>query len=368
MTTSRRGFLTACGAWGGSRVFRASVAAAPPASDVPWLKEVQQPPDPLPDDAPTLSNLLVSDQGKKIDSLETWRPRRDRISQQWKDFLQPLTAKRNPPRLTVLKEDRPQGVVRQLVRYESEPGQLVEGYLLKPDKITGRTAGVVVFHSTVNHTIRQPAGVEGKPEKAFALKLARLGYVCFCPRCFLWQGTGSYQQHVDRFKKRWPRSKGMAKMLFDGVRALDVLESLPEVDSKRLGALGHSLGAKEALYLAALDDRVAAAVSSEGGIGMRFSNWDASWYLGAEIREPNFPRAHHELLALIAPRPFLLVGGDSADGDRSWPFVASALPLYDLHGQPRRVGLLNHKRGHSVPPQAEQRINAWLQCYLPPSA
>ena len=117
----------------------------------------------------------------------------------------------------------------------------------------------------------------------------------------------------------------MAKMLYDAVVAVDILCSLPEVDSQRLAAVGHSLGAKEVLYLAAFDERIGATVSSEGGIGTRFSNWEAPWYLGDEIRRESFTREHHELLSLVAPRAFLLLGGNSADGDRSWPFISAAL-------------------------------------------
>ena len=57
----------------------------------------------------------------------------------------------------------------------------------------------------------------------------------------------------------------------------------------------------------------------------------------------------HELLALVAIPPFLLVGGDSADGTASWPWPQAALPVYRLYGEPPRLGLLNHKRGHTVP-------------------
>ena len=59
--------------------------------------------------------------------------------------------------------------------------------------------------------------------------------------------------------------------------------------------------------------------------------------LGDALKQPGFTREHHELLALAAPRPFLLVGGDSADGTASWPFVAAALPVYRLF-QVRRRG------------------------------
>jgi pimeloyl-ACP methyl ester carboxylesterase len=153
-------------------------------------------------------------------------------------------------------------------------------------------------------------------------------------------------------------------MLWDAPRGVDLLESLEEVDRKRLGAVGHSLGGKEALYLAAFDERIKATVSSEGGVGLRFSNWHDPWYVGDAIKRPDFAREHHELVAMIAPRPFLLLGGDSADGDRSWPFIAAALPVYCLYGEPRRVGLFNHKKGHSVPPEAEKRLYEWLSTYV----
>ena len=105
-------------------------------------------------------------------------------------------------------------------------------------------------------------------------------------------------------------------------------------------------------------------ISSEGGIGTRFSNWDAPWYLGPAIRSSEFVRAHHELLALAMPRPFLLLGGDSADGDRSWPFIKAVLPMSRWYGAPLPVGLLNHRQGHAVPPLAERRIAEWFDHYL----
>ena len=335
--------------------------------DVPWLADVQRRPDRLPDDAPRLSPLLVDDEGREITTLEGWERKRRTIRRWWLDFLGPLEVRREgSPTLEVVEEDRTDGVVRQLVRYEVEPGLAVEGYLLKPARIEGRRPGVVALHSTVKHTIRQPAGVEGKPEKAFGLKMARRGYVAFCPRCYLWSDDLSipYLKHVEQFRARHPGSKGMAKMLFDAQVGLDVLAGMDEVDAQRLGAVGHSLGAKEVVYLAALDERVQVAVSSEGGIGTRFSNWDAPWYLGEAIRGDAFAHEHHELLALVAPRPFLLLGGDSADGDRGWPFIEAALPVYRLYGGTPRVGLFNHKQGHAVPPEAERRIDEWFDAYL----
>jgi hypothetical protein len=336
----------------------------PTPTEVPWLAEVQRPPATLPAKAPPLTNLLVDAARQPITTLAGWTPRRAELRKAWTDFLGSLRCEPPRPKLEVLAEDRPEGCLRQLVRYETEPGLPVEAYLLKPAKLEGRRPGVVALHSTTNTTIRQPAGLAGEPEKAFGLQLARRGVVALCPMSFLWVGEGKYDDKVARFRERHPGARGMAKMLWDAVRAVDVLASLPEVDAARLGAVGHSLGGKEVLYLAAFDERIKAAVSSEGGIGIAFSNWDAPWYLGPDVRKPGFPREHHEVLALVAPRAFLLLGGDDADGDASWPFIEAALPVWRLHGGAPRVGLFNHRRGHSVPPEAEQRLYEWFVTYL----
>jgi dienelactone hydrolase len=312
-----------------------------------------------------LPPLLPNDAG-----LPFWLEKRDEIRNRWLEYLGPIERPESPPRTEIVSEERIGNVLRQLIRYESEPGWPTESYIVRPaaNQVDPRP-GVVVFHSTVEHSIRQPAGVEGKPEKAFGLKLAERGFVTLCPRNFLWPDN----HHIDTekqtalFQNRHPNSKGMAKMLLDAQVAVDLLLSLPGVDRNRIGAIGHSLGAKEVLYLAAFDERIKATVSSEGGIGTEFSNWDAPWYLGPEIKTfATSSHDHHELLALTAPRPFLLVGGESADGTQSWPYVEVALTVYRLYDGTPRIGFLNHKRGHAVPLIAEQRIYDWLEAYLRP--
>ena len=372
---SRRTALQAAGAAAiGSLIPRTSSAAA--GGDVPWLAEIQKPPVSLPGDAPELADLLVDGAGNPITTVAGWSKKRDELRRWWLDFLGPMPAERKtPPSLRVLEEDRSDGVIRQLVGYEIEPGLTTEAYLLKPARQTGPAPAIAVFHSTVNYTIRQPAGLEGPPEKHFGLRYAKNGCVCFCPRNFLWpQITTDRLNTTSEVKKladRAPQSKGMAKMLYDSLVAVDILASLSEVDAGRIGAVGHSLGAKEALYIAAFDERIKATVSSEGGIGTKFSNWEAPWYLGPTIKEPAFKHEHHELLAMVAPRPFLLVGGrsnepapSSVDGDRGWPFINRGLSVYELYGKPSRIGQFVHGKGHAVPPEAEQRIEEWLFTYL----
>lgn len=369
MKLSRREFaaVSLATAWGSSA---ALAQRLPSTRQVPWLKEIQTPPAEIPPDVPPMVPLLVDPGRNPIRTRAHWEKHRVYLRKQWLDMIgevkprEQLVAKgRIPPRFEIRESDRNNGVSRRRITYETQRGEKTSAYLLMPHKPKRQLPGVVVLHSTVDHTIRQGAGLEGRPEAAWGLKLAQRGMVVICPRCFLWDDTlpPNYQARVDEHHRRYPLSRGIARMLFDAQRAVDLLASLKEVDPNRIGAAGHSLGAKEVLYLAALDDRIRAAVSSEGGIGTTYSNWDAPWYWGDN---EFFGHEHHELLALVAPRAFLLIGGNSADGDRSWPFIEAALPVYRFYGEPCRVGLYNHRQGHSIPPLAERRVYEWLETYL----
>jgi dienelactone hydrolase len=312
--------------------------------------------------------LLFDAEHRPITMPEHWRRRRAELRASWEKHLGEIAGPRPDNQIKVLEEDRPEGAIRQLIRYETERGLPVDGYLLRPDRPGRGRPGVVVLHSTVEWTIRQPAGLEGPANLHIGLALARRGYVAICPRCFLWQyrRDRKLETAVDWLRARHQGVTGMAKMLYDATRAVDLLASMDDVDAHRIGAIGHSLGAKEVLYLGAFDERVRAAVSSEGGIGLTYSNWDAPWYLGQAIRQPGFGLDHGQILAMVAPRAFLLLGGESADGDQSWPYIAVAMPVWKLSGAPDAVGFLNHRRGHAYPPEASSVAEAWLDWFLRP--
>jgi hypothetical protein len=342
-------------------------AAAVSGGDPVWLAEVAAPPPGSREDRPALT--LFPDQPPPAD-LVAWRPVRERLRRDWLEFLGPLPQPAEALDLKIHEtEDLPR-CRRSLISYAAEPGRRVDAYLLLPKADQSpRRPGLVVFHSTTAETIRAVAGTGSKPEQFIGLRLAERGFAVICPKNFLWEEK-SYDAAVAAARGRHPQSRGMATMLADGMRAVDVLQSLPDVDPGRIGTIGHSLGAKEALYLLAFDDRVQAGVSSEGGVGLGFTNWDAPWYLGPEIRQAGFTKDHQQLLALIAPRPYLVIGGESgpgcADGDRTWPYIAVGQQIARLSGEPVRMGLLNHHQGHLFPPEAQERAFEWLEAVLAP--
>ena len=370
---SRRSILQAASLFAAVSVFGGRVPAAVETAGirehVGWLNEVQTPPETAaaqPAGSSALADLLRDDRGRVIASRAAWESRRAQLLSEWREFLglDGLPRPKQLP-LEVLETDRDADVLRKRIRYEVEPGWVTEAYWIEPLRMERPCPAAVVFHSTVEHSILQPAGLADDVEQAFGLKLAQKGFVTLSPRNYLWPKNHgiSAEQEAQRFLASHPQAKGMAKMLADALLAVDLLLQSPHVDRARIAAVGHSLGAKEVLYLAAFDPRISTTVSSEGGIGTRFSNWNAPWYLGDSILKDDFRREHHELLATIAPRPFLLIGGDSADGDRSWPYIDRAMPVYRLYQDQAAIGLYNHRKGHSIPPECESRIYEWITTY-----
>jgi hypothetical protein len=128
--------------------------------------------------------LLVDGQGRPITTREGWELRRQELRQWWLDFLGPPPANARGAQLEIIAEDRPR--TRASTRpLRGRPGLATEAYLVKPARSTAKHP-VSWLHSTVDHSIRQPAGVEGR--RAFGISL-RQGCVVL-PRNYLWPENG----------------------------------------------------------------------------------------------------------------------------------------------------------------------------------
>ena len=303
----------------------------------------------------------------QVEDAKSWPARRAELLRVWQAVIGPF-PERAPLRAAVVSSEILDDHVRTLVRYQTDPGSANEAFVLTPrDAAKGKLPGVVVLHPTTPRTIDDPVGISGRESVHNALHLVRRGYVCVVPRNFRWTFPGKkYEQAAKEILSQKPWKTGMAKMTWDAIRATDLLLEQEGVDPDRIGSLGHSLGGKEVLYHAAFDERVKAAVSCEGGVGISFSNWDAPWYLGTQVKAKDFTRDHHELIALIAPRALLVIGGESADGARSWPYIDANLPLWRILGAGDRLGLLRHAHGHDFPPPGDERerVYQWLDHWL----
>ena len=137
--------------------------------------------------------------------------------------------------------------------------------------------------------------------------LIRRGFAVFA---FDQIGFGTRVHQARRFYDRYPRWSIMGKMVADTRAAMDALAALEAIDSGRMYLAGYSLGAKVAVFTAALDDRAKAVVAASGVEALRDaspSTEGVRHYTRLHKLIPRFeqgvPFDYDELLAAIAPRP-----------------------------------------------------------------
>jgi len=338
---------------------------APPTVD--WKELFQKPYADLPVPDLGLKPLLVNRDGQPIAKQKDWEPAREELRKSWLTQLGPAPEKPERLDVRVEKTEKLDGYTRQLVSFAAEGDDRIAAWLLLPADLKDgeQRPAVVVLHQTTRDTLHEPVGLGKRPDLALALHLVQRGYVTLSPECYILKDKEGWAKgQAAALAKRRPGWTGMGKMTFDASRCVDYLETVPAVDQKRIGCIGFSLGAKEVLYAMAFEPRYRVGVFNEGGIGLRMSNWADAWFLGEQIK-PRIPTLeHHQLMALIAPRPFLVQGGDSADGDASWPFIKAVLPVYELLGAGERLGLHNHKGKHQYPKEARRLAYRWLDHWL----
>lgn len=284
------------------------------------------------------------------------------------------------------------GFTRHHVHYAGALGGTGSAYVLVPGPVPlAPVAGIACLHghgAMLGKELVAGGGCEGGGDDAevaatvaqygydYAARLARRGHVVIAPDAL------GFGERVD--DRGAPHHQAMGRVveylgythtglrLLDDRRALAVLAGWPGVDASRLGVVGLSEGGKRALFLAAFDDRVRAAVVSgyfttireEVAVWDRLGGWDLCNALPGLLHVADLP----DVAALVAPRPLLVQNGrddrlyDLAAVEGGFARLAAA---YAGIGAGEAVALDLFDGGHRYVPAAPE---AWMARWLPPVA
>jgi formylglycine-generating enzyme required for sulfatase activity len=337
-------------------------------NDDQWFEPYNHAPQGFESTLGNLSSLLVTVQGETISTMSQWPEKQAALKEKWSRLLGAPSIKPSEPHVQPIETYKEDCYTGTLMYLQVEPDFWEKILLMLPDKpLTQPTPVVIVPYYDVDTPARKNLGGRSYTPSSvvsFAYFMVQQGYIAVAIRWFGESYGESYDEAVSNLILRHPGCSGLGKWVWDAQRLVDYLYSLPEVDHHQIGIIGHSLGAKMALYAAAMDERITATVFSEGGIGLGFSNYDDYWYFGDKTHDWDKSTDQHELLGLIAPRPFLLIGGDEYDTSKSWYYINAAKDVYRLLGKPQNIGYFNHHSGHTPTPEAVERSIDWLKHFL----
>lgn len=316
-------------------------------------------------------NLLVYRDPKRgispVKSPRDWQKRRAEIVHGMETVMGKLPGKEKRCALEVKVEEEADcgSYVRQLITYASEPGSRVPAYLLIPKTALyegKKVSAVLCLHPTENligHKV--VVGLGGKPNRQYAAELAERGFVTLAPA---YPQLANYQPDL----KGLGWESGTLKAVWDNMRGLDLLESLPYVKKKGFGVIGHSLGGHNAVYTAVFDERIKVIVSSCGLDSYLdyYSGNPAVWQPGKGWTQERYmpklanyagqlekiPYDFHELIGALAPR-VCFINAPLKDANFKWDsvdkVVAAAKPIYQLYGKPQNLMVEHPDSEHDFP-------------------
>jgi len=306
----------------------------------------------------------------RVKTAADWKIRRAQILHNMQLVMGPLPAPSNAP-LDVQIESTVDlaSARREKITYLGADGDRVPAYLFIPKLAPGvKVPAVLCLHETTAVGMGSPAGLGGRPNRYYALELVERGFVTLAPD---YPNFGEY--HFDPYAHAY--ASATMKGISNHMRAVDLLQSLPEVNPDQIGVIGHSLGGHNSIFVAVFDERIKAIVTSCGFIsfekykGGDLTGWSHKGYMPriAEVYHKNpaeMPFDFTEVLAALAPRPVFInapVGDDNFEVSGVNDCVAAALPVYrQIFKAGRNLHVTHPNCGHDFPTPVREAAYKFL--------
>jgi dienelactone hydrolase len=326
---------------------------------------------------PDKSHLLVYRDADQIEhAVRTpadWALRRAHILANMQRVMGPLPAdsRRVPLDVRISQEQRELNYTRYKLTYATEKDERVPAWLLVPHKHAGKLPGMLVLHQTINIGKDEPAGLGAQENKRIGVHLAERGYVVLCP------DYPSFGDYAYEFGKSSYQS-GSMKAIWNNMRAVDLLQSRPEVDPERIGCIGHSLGGHNSMFTAVFDTRIKAIVSNCGFTSFpkyyhgNLKGWTSARYMPLiatkfALQPKNVPFDFPEVVAALAPRAFLAsapLHDDNFEVSGVRDCITAAQPVYELLQVKEKLAANYPDCKHDFPPDVRKAAYDWLDRWL----
>jgi hypothetical protein len=338
------------------------------------LAEAADPAPAYPDHAKLLEWRDAGGWAHAVRTAKDWEIRRAHILAHMQEVMGSLPddSRKLPLDLREVETHDCGTYVRRKVTLAAETGDRLPAFLLVPKSRAGRLPAVICLHPTSRELGKAiPAGLGGPPDQHYAADLAERGYVALAPD---YVNMGEYR--FDAYRAGY--ASASMKGIWNHMRCVDLLRSLPEVDGERIGVIGHSLGGHNAAFLAAFDGRVKCVVSSCGFCSFptymkgNLAGWSHDGYMPRirtlyHLDPAQVPFDFGEVLAAIAPRAFLASapeGDTNFDAQGVRDCIAAARPVYELLGAGNRLKAVYPSARHEFPADARRTAYAWMDEFL----
>ena len=325
------------------------------------------------------SQLLhfTDDQGRKqpVQTAADWTHRSEQILIGMQAAMGSLPDRAHLPPLDMKITDQTtaDGVRRLTISYRLGVGERrVRAYLIIPagPADQAKRPAIIALHPTSKIGKAEVVGL-GKENNRYGLELAQRAYIVLCP------DYPSFGDYACDFSDPAFVS-GTMLGIAGHMRGVDLLQQLPEVDPQRIGAIGHSLGGHNAMFLAAFDPRVKAIVSSCGWTPFAdyyhgdLTGWTSPRYM-PRIRDiyHSVPKAvpfdFYEVAAALAPRPFFS-NSPLRDSNFDVEGVRKAEPevrkIYTLLGASAGFEVVHPDCAHDFPKEVREAAYRFLDAAL----
>ena len=272
------------------------------------------------------SDLLfyTDSKGKKrrVTTLVEWGIKRRQILDRMEQAMGQLPHFSNLPGMDIqiLDEVKEVGYSRQIISFLVAKNERVSAYLYIPFQKgkQEKLPAVLALHPTGDLGKKIVDGQGPLSNRAYAKELAQRGYVVIAPDYPGFGDLKEYDFNTDRYQS------GTMKGIFDNMLCVDLLIARKDVDSDRIGVIGHSLGGHNAIFTGAFDKRLKVIVSSCGWTLLDYYNageavtkkfggtlgpWAQEQYMPLlrdkyHLNIKKMPFDFDEVIAALAPRAF----------------------------------------------------------------